>query len=232
MAVLIALFVVLPATAVALVNWLMVRAAGPHLGSLDQLPHAQAAIVLGARVWQGGTPSATLADRIDGGIALYQAGLVDKILLSGDHGQHTYDEVNAMRRRVLDAGVPPADVFLDHAGFSTYQTMYRARDVFEVKTAIVVTQRFHLARSVYTARQLGLDATGYAADRRRYRNAAKNAIRETLARCKAAAEVLVLRPKPRYLGDAIPITGDGRATWDQDVEKAPRRAAGEAAETR
>jgi SanA protein len=122
-----------------------------------------------------------------------------------------------MRRHILAAGIPPEDVFLDHAGFSTYQTMYRARDVFGVETAIVVTQRFHIARAVYTARRLGINAWGYEADRRRYPAARRNAIREALARCKAAAELRVLKPRPRYLGKPHPITGSGLSTWDEEM---------------
>ena len=135
-------------------------------------PSAEVAIVLGAKVWPGGAPSSMLEDRLRTGIELYRPGRVDKLLLSGDHGQSTYDEVNAMRQFVLYRGVPPEDVFMDHAGFSTYDTMYRARDVFQVRDALVVTQGFHLERAVYTARALGMDATGVAADLRPYLNAA------------------------------------------------------------
>jgi len=206
--------IILPVAVVGLTNWLIVRAARPHILPLDALPECQVAIVLGAGVWRDGTPSSILRDRLDAGIELYRAGRVRKLLLSGDHGQKHYDEVNAMRRHILAAGVPAGDVFLDHAGFSTYESMYRAREVFRVRRAIVVTQRFHLARAVYTARQLGLDAWGYAADRRRYAAAARNALRETLARCKAAFDVLLLEPRPRFLGSPHPITGSGLSTWD------------------
>ena len=208
--------VAVPTILVAVVNWMVVRGAAGYLKARDELPHCQVAIVLGAGVRPDGLPSATLEDRLETGIELYRAGIVKKLLLSGDHGRITYDEANAMRRYALAAGLPKADVFLDHAGFSTYETMCRARDVFEVKDAIVVTQRFHLARSVYTARALGLEAWGCAADKRRYAAAAKNTVREWLARCKAAVQLHLTRPKPRYLGPAIPITGDGRATWDME----------------
>lgn len=205
-----------PTLGILLANVLMIRAARPHIKALDELPHCQAVIIPGAGLWRDGRPSAILRDRLDTGIELYQAGLVDKLLLSGDHGREDYDEVNAMRRHILEAGVPPEDIFLDHAGFSTYETMYRARGVFQVKTAIVVTQRFHLARAVYTARQLGLDAWGYRADKRLYRGAIRNALRECLARVKGAATVLLLKPKPRFLGEPHPITGSGLSTWDME----------------
>ena len=118
-----------------------------------------------------------------------------------------------MRDYLLIQGVPSQDIFMDHAGFDTYSSMYRARDVFQVRDVIVVTQAFHLPRAVFLARSMGLDAVGLAADRRTYTQASrlKAAAREPLARVKSFAETL-LRVKPKYLGDAIPITGDGRQT--------------------
>ena len=113
---------------------------------------------------------------------------------------------------VLERGVPEEDVFTDHAGFSTYDTIYRARDVFKVTTALVVTQKFHLARAVYTARALGLDATGVRADIQPYGGERRFAIRDWLARVKALWQLHVTKPEPRYLGPAIPIDGDGRTT--------------------
>lgn len=205
----------MPCLLIVLPNARMLRGARPYIQPLETLPRCQVAIVLGAGVRLGGEPSATLADRLAAGVELYRAGRVRKLLLSGDHGQRSYDEVNAMRRYVLEAGIPKEDVFLDHAGFRTFDTMYRARDVFGVERCIVVTQRFHLPRSVYTARALGLDAWGYAADRRRYAYARRNAAREALARVRAWLDLHVRRTRPRFLGPAIPITGDGRATWDE-----------------
>jgi SanA protein len=175
-------------------------------------PQAQVAIVLGARVWADGTLSPMLADRLQTGVELYKAGKVKKLLLSGDHGQTDYDEVNAMLRYALDHGIPDEDVFTDHAGFSTYDTMYRARDVFVVRSAIVVTQGFHLARAVYTARSLGLEATGVPADIQPYTNEWRFAMRDWLARTKAFLELKITKPGPRFLGPVIPVEGDGRAT--------------------
>lgn len=183
------------------------RVAGP-----SDAPNADVAIVLGAKVWPSGTPSNMLQDRLLTGIELYRQGKVGKLLLSGDHGRVSYDEVNAMRAFVLDRGVPPEDVFTDHAGFSTYDTMYRARDVFQVRDALVVTQGFHLDRAVYTARALGLEATGVPADLHVYQNADRFAARDWLARCKALLQLHVLHAQPRFLGPPIPISGDGRAT--------------------
>ncbi len=178
----------------------------------EAAPSAQVAIVLGAKVYPDGSPSPMLADRLETAVALYKQGKVRKLLLSGDHGQKTYDEVNAMLQYVLASGVPSPDVFTDHAGFSTYETMYRARDVFQVTQALVVTQRFHLARAVYTARCLGLEATGVEADLRPYFDETRFSLREWPARMKAFLELHLTKPEPTYLGPPLPIDGDGRAT--------------------
>ncbi len=180
----------------------------------EDVPARPVAIVFGAKVWATG-PSHILEDRLDAGIALYKSGKVRKLLLSGDHGQREYDEVNAMRDYVLARGVKPADVFLDHAGFRTYDTLYRARDVFGVKSAVLVTNRFHLPRSIYVARRLGLDVVGLSSDARAYRTWLYNNCREFLARTLAWVEVNVTCPSPKYLGPAIDIEGDGRVTHDR-----------------
>jgi SanA protein len=178
----------------------------------EDAPHAQCAIVLGARVFKDGTPYAMVADRLEVAIRLYNLGKVDKLLLSGDHGTTTYDEVNSMLKYVVDRGIPDEDVFTDHAGFDTHDTMYRARDVFMVKTAIVVTQGYHLSRAVYTARTLGLEAIGVSADLRPYLHPLRNEAREILARVNAILQLHITHPGPKYLGPVIPITGDGQAT--------------------
>ena len=196
------------------VNAYVAHVAAPVMyGDISQIPLAYTALILGAKVHGGGRLSNMLEDCVLTGLELYRQGKVKKLLLSGDHGQQAYDEVNAMRDYLLKQGVPAQDIFMDHAGFDTYSSMYRARDVFQVRDVIVVTQAFHLPRAVFLARSLGLDAVGLAADRRTYTQASrlKAATREPLARVKSFAEAL-LRVKPKYLGDAIPITGDGRQT--------------------
>jgi SanA protein len=174
---------------------------------------AQAAIVLGAYVFPDGRVSDMVADRLEMALKLYQEKRVQKILISGDHGTVEYDEVNTMRRYLEQKGVPTEDIFMDHAGFDTYDTMYRARDVFEVKSAVVITQAFHLPRAVYLARSMGLETQGVAADRWQYASAAYYEAREWAARVKAFGNV-VLHTKPTFLGPVIPITGDGRSTHD------------------
>ncbi len=172
---------------------------------------ADAILVLGARVWDNGSPSGVLEDRLDTGISAYQAGVSDRLLMSGDHGQDDYDEVNAMKDYALEQGIPSENIFMDHAGFSTYESVYRARDIFQVKTVLIVTQEYHLYRALYIARALGLDAYGVAADRSVYSGIVGFEAREILARVKDFFYTLI-QPLPTYLGDVIPITGDGNAT--------------------
>lgn len=170
-------------------------------------------IVLGALVHRSGRLSDTVADRVACGAELYQKGKVRRVLVSGDHGTKGYDEVTAMGRALLAAGVKPQHLFLDHAGFRTLDSMQRARRIFGVRDALICTQRFHLPRSIYLARHSGIDAFGVVADRRRYRTEWFNNLREPLARSKAVLEVLFGRDA-KLFGPPIPITGDGRVTHD------------------
>jgi vancomycin permeability regulator SanA len=196
--------------------WVHVRTTAHRFRTADQVAPAQTVIVLGASVYRDGRPSDMLRDRLDTALDLYRAGKVRKILLSGDHGRRAaYDEVVVMRRYALAHGAAPADLFADHAGYTTYDSLVRAKRIFAVESAVIVTQGFHLARAVYIARAAGLSAVGLAADRRRYRSSAYQHVRETFARGKAFVEV-VLGASPSQLGPVTPITGDGRATWDRD----------------
>lgn len=202
---------------VAAVNVSIKRYSRKHIHlKLKDITSAHTAIVLGAKVYQNGRLSGMLEDRVRTGLDLYRKGKVKKLLVSGDHGQIRYDEVNAMRKYLLARRVPAKDIFMDHAGFNTYDSMYRARDVFEVDDAIIVTQKFHLDRAVYIARHLGLKASGIAADRREYLKISRirSDLREIFAKVKAFLYVRIFRPKPKYLGEKIPIGGDGRRTKD------------------
>jgi vancomycin permeability regulator SanA len=156
-----------------------------------------------------------LGDRLQVGLQLYQAGKANRILVSGDHGRTNYDEVNTMKNYLKERGVPGDAVFMDHAGFSTYESMYRARDIFRVHKVIIVTQRYHLLRAVYSARQMGLEAYGVASDLQRYPGIERFELREVLARNKDFLWVNVWRPKPTYLGDSIPVWGSGAQTDDK-----------------
>jgi SanA protein len=207
---------------VAVANVLVLRGGRGDVKQLRELPHAQAALVLGAQVKPDGDPSAMLADRIAAAEDLYRAHKVDKLLLSGDHGQWSYDEVGTMRKRLLADGVRPRDLFTDHAGFDTWDSAQRARKVFGARSVIVVTQDFHMARALYAARHAGLQATGYSADRRGYGAVmARLRVREALARVKIVADVLS-GAGPHFLGPRIPITGDGRRSWGPQKPSAQR----------
>lgn len=180
-----------------------------------KLEQTDCILILGCLVRENGEMSMMLRDRMDEGIALYHAGAAGKIIVSGDHGRTDYDEVNRMKAYAVENGVPAEDVFMDHAGFSTYESMYRARDIFGVKKMIVVTQKYHLYRAVYNARALGIDAWGVPSDPRRYGGQLYRSLREVLAQDKDFVYCLV-KPKPTYLGEAIPVQGNGNLTNDKD----------------
>ncbi len=174
---------------------------------------ADCVIVLGCKVKENGVPSDMLRDRLTRGVELYRLGAAPKILMSGDHGREDYNEVGAMKSYAEDAGVPSEDVFMDHAGFSTYETMYRAKEVFKARRVIIVTQEYHLYRSLYIAKKLGLEAVGVSSDLETYRGQLKRDVREVLARSKDFM-TCIFTPKPKYLGEAIPVSGDGNLTND------------------
>lgn len=178
-----------------------------------QLEGADCILVLGCQVKSDGTPSLMLKDRLDRGVELYQLGAAPKLLMSGDHGQPDYDEVGTMKQYAMDAGVPSSDVFMDHAGFSTYESMYRAKEVFQAKKVIIVSQEYHLYRAIYIAQALGLDAYGLAADGQDYAGQWSRDAREVLARVKDFF-ISIWKPQPTYLGEAVPVSGDGDVTND------------------
>lgn len=175
---------------------------------------AECILVLGCRVMPDGNPSHMLEDRILQGIELYNLGASPKIIMSGDNGTKVYDEVNTMKSFAISKGVPSEDIFMDHAGFSTYESMYRARDVFGVKRVIIVTQEYHLYRAIYIARSMGLEAYGVASNPRTYTKQAYHDLREILARNKDFF-FCIFKPKPTYLGDAISVYASGDVTNDK-----------------
>ncbi|MCC6627287.1 MAG: YdcF family protein [Chloroflexi bacterium] len=186
-----------------LVVAVQIGTAGRRYSDPAQVPPARVAVVFGAGVRPDGTPSPMLADRIQAAARLYQAGRVQKLLMTGDNGQPDYNEVAAMRRAAIAAGVPAADITLDHAGFSTYESCYRAAAIFGVRAAVLVTQDFHLARAVYTCRQLGVDAVGLGTpDWGVYspQLMLTYTLREALATLNALWQVHLTQPTPTYLG--------------------------------
>ena len=182
---------------------------------VSELKTAYTGIVLGASVKPDKTLSPILQDRVDAALLAYENKKFKKFLLSGDHGEKNYDEVNAMKNYLNDKGVPDEDIFLDHAGFDTYDTMFRARDVFKVDNAIIFTQEFHLPRAVYIAKKMGLDVQGYVADNREYPGNSHFARREWLANIKAWME-LNIDKSPTYTGKVIPITGESSLSHDKN----------------
>ena len=167
-------------------------------------------LVLGAGVWGDG-PSHLLEERLNKGVEVYNTGCTNRILMTGDHGREEYDEVNVMKQYALDAGISETDIFMDHAGFSTYESMYRAKEIFGINKMIIVTQKYHLSRAVYIANKLGIEAYGVASDYQSFSGQLGRDSREVLARVKDIFTV-VLKPKPTYLGKSIPISGDGTVT--------------------
>ena len=190
------------------------RSAKNYIRTIDHLVGADAVLILGSRVYSDGTPSLLLQGRLDKGLEVYEKGLAPKIIVSGDHGTKEYNEVRAMKQYLLDKGVPEEDICMDHAGFDTYDSMYRAKDVFQAKSIIIATQKYHISRSIYTARRLGLEAQGYSAPDIAYKKS-YNYFRESLAKVKAFLDVEIFRRAPKYLGEAIPISGSGLLTEDE-----------------
>lgn len=174
---------------------------------------ADCILVLGAGVRDNGRPSPMLVDRLLQGIELYNNGFSDRLLMSGDHGRKEYDEVNVMKQFAIDRGIASEHVFMDHAGFSTYESLYRARDIFETERIIIVTQKYHIYRALYIADKLGLEAYGVASDPRRYAGQNIRDLREIAARVKDYFTVII-KPTPTYLGETIPISGNGDLTND------------------
>lgn len=181
----------------------------------DTLPEkVDAIIVLGAGVREDGTPSDILTDRLSTSLDILNMGVEGKLLLSGDHGREGYNEVGTMKEYILkNSNIKEKDIFLDHAGFSTYDSIYRAKDIFKVESAIIVTNEYHLPRALYLAEKLGIDAYGYTSDKREYYYMDAYKKRERIAQLKDFLFVNVLKPEPKFLGDSIPVTtSDGRDT--------------------
>ena len=199
--------------AVVGINAYMISYVNDYILTVDDLKNGSfdCIMVLGAGLWDG-EPSPMLQERLDFGIVAYETGCSDKLLMSGDHGREEYDEVNKMKDVAIENGVLADNVFMDHAGFSTYESMYRARDIFQVEKMVIVTQKYHLYRAVYNARKLGIDAYGFAADRLEY--PIYNDVREALARTKDFFYCIV-QPEPTYLGEEIPISASGSLTDDK-----------------
>ena len=170
-------------------------------------------LILGAGIW-GDKPSPMLEDRLEEGIKLYKDGIASKIIMSGDHGREEYDEVNIMKEYAIEQGVPSEDIFMDHAGFSTYESIYRAKEIFDADNIVIVTQEYHLYRALYIADKLDINAYGVKSNPRKYRGQAYRELREILARNKDFVNCII-KPEPTYLGESIPVSGNGDITNDK-----------------
>lgn len=195
------------------VNLFVCLSTRDRIYSVDEIDFAGAdcIIILGAGVRNDGSPSHMLEDRLLVGIELYKNGVCNTLLMSGDHGREGYDEVNTMKNFAVSDGVESDRIFMDHAGFSTYDSLYRARDIFGAKKVIIVTQEYHLYRALAIADSLGLEAVGVPADLRTYSGQLSRDVREVAARVKDFFYI-IFKPEPTYLGDPISLTGSGEVT--------------------
>ena len=182
------------------------------IGEAAELEKADCILALGCRVYSNGSMSPMLRDRVQLALDVYNTGVSDKLLMSGDHGKTDYNEVQAMKDYLIENGVASSDVFMDHAGFSTYESIYRAKAVFNAERIIIVTHRFLLYRALYIAEKLGLEAYGVAAEDL-YAGSTRREIREILARDKDFVKC-IFKPEPTYLGDVIDVRSDGDVTND------------------
>lgn len=211
---------ILGITALTVINSIVKLGTGDQIISSEEaakLEDIDCILVLGCFVKDDGRPSDMLFDRLTRGVELYDLGAAPKLLMSGDHGREEYDEVAAMKQFAIDEGVPSVDVFMDHAGFSTYESIYRAKEIFQADKILIVTQEYHLYRALYIANQLGVEAYGVSSDYHTYVGQFMRDFREMLARVKDCA-TCIFKPEPTYLGDAIPIFGDGNLTNDDTTD--------------
>jgi len=186
---------------------IQLQVVGKIQSSITEIPSEnppRIAIVFGAKVWENGEPSHALYDRVITAVELYRAGRVKKILMSGDNPSENYDEPTAMKATAVKLGVPAGDIVLDFAGRRTYDTCFRAKEIFEVQKAIVVTQEFHQTRAIYLCNNLGVDSIGITANRRRYEGEKYWAFREFFSRASAWFEINFL-PFAPVNGQTQPI---------------------------
>jgi SanA protein len=198
---------------ILLIDFWVVTSTKDEIISISEVESADCILVLGAGVWANNQPSPMLQDRLDRSIELFEASAAPYLVVSGDHGQQNYDEVNVMKDVAIEAGIDSNVIYMDHAGFSTYESLYRLKTIFGAKKVIIVTQKYHLYRALYIAKALGLDALGVAASEIRYGGQTIRDFREILARNKDFF-VSLFKPEPTYLGDPIPLGSGGDLTND------------------
>jgi len=220
----IAIIVILCLMVIGMVGIMIINAYVKNLAkdkikeNTNEIQDADAIVILGCQVKEDGSLSLMLKDRLDKGIELYKNGVAPKIIVSGDHTRENYDEVNAMKNYLIENQIPSTDIFMDHAGIATYDTMYRAKNIFGVDKCIVVTQEYHLYRSIYIGEKLGMETYGFAAKKVNYVGQTGRDIREILARNKDFVKC-IFKPKSKYLGETIPVSGNGDITNDKKYNK-------------
>jgi vancomycin permeability regulator SanA len=196
-----------------LINFWVIASTNDQIISLNDVNDSDCVLVLGAGVWQNNQPSPMLKDRLDRSVDLFDKGAAPYLVMSGDHGQENYDEVNVMKDYAIAAGIDSNLIYMDHAGFSTYESLYRLKYVFKAERVIIVTQKYHLYRALYIANALGLDAVGVSAQEIKYSGQSVRDLREILARTKDFFSA-VFFPVPSIMGDPIPLGSGGDLTND------------------
>jgi vancomycin permeability regulator SanA len=190
-------------TSLLLKVYVSVATKGDRYTDTASVPFKPVAVVFGAGVYSDGTPSPMLADRINGAVDLYRQKKIRKLLMTGDNSTQDYDEVSTMKRYAMAQGIPEKDITLDYAGFSSYESCYRAKAIFGVTQAVLVTQRYHLPRAVYTCQQLGINAVGLGTPDWETYGASimvPYTLREVLSTLKAVWQVKITHPQPTFLG--------------------------------
>lgn len=206
---------IITVSGVFMVNWFVkLSTKDKIIEDYSNIKDADAILILGCEVKPDGSLSLMLKDRLDKGIELYKNGVATKVIVSGDHGREDYDEVNAMKKYMIQNEVPSEDIFMDHAGFNTYDSMYRAKNIFNVNKCVVVTQKYHLYRSVYIGNALGMETYGVPAQNIKYVGQLRRDIREVLARDKDVVKC-IFKPQATYMGDTIPVSSNGDITNDK-----------------
>lgn len=206
---------IITVSGVFMVNWFVkLSTKDKIIENYTNIKDADAILILGCEVKPDGSLSLMLKDRLDKGIELYKNGVATKVIVSGDHGRDDYDEVNAMKKYMIQNEVPSEDIFMDHAGFNTYDSMYRAKNIFNVNKCVVVTQKYHLYRSIYIGNALEMETYGVPAQNIKYVGQLGRDIREVLARDKDVVKC-IFKPQATYMGDTIPVSSNGDITNDK-----------------
>lgn len=210
-----AVLVVLAVIVVAIINLHVKAKTSDCVYVVSTVPrdNYDAALVLGCGVYNNEYPSPLLRERLDAAVELFHEGVVNKLIMSGDHGQDNYNEVAVMKQYAIDEGVPSEAIFMDHAGFSTYESVFRARDIFMADSVLIVSQEYHVYRALYVAEALGLEAYAVSADKTRLSGQTARDLREILARNKDFI-FSIIKPEPTYLGEPISLDQSGDITND------------------